>query len=653
MILVIAEKPSLGRAISAAMGNGYKVLSAFGHLYELQEPDFYLPDTVPRNKNGGKVWRMEDLPIIPEKWGRVAKSGSKDQVKTIAAALKSATVVINAGDPDREGQLLIDEIIEECKYKGRVDRVWLTSLTDEGIRDAFARMKPNSEYRGFRDSAEVRSKSDWLVGMNLTRAWTVANRTLISIGRVQTPTLAIVVARDLLIENFKPTSYFTITASINHANGTYTAKWKPADTNARGFDLDGRLIDKAIAHGVASACQGKQGAITTFKVEDKKRSSPLLFSLSELQKVASSKYGIGVKETLDIAQHLYEVEKVTSYPRTDCRYLGEDQHTDLARITSQLASKYGVSTDSTLKHAAFNNKKVTAHTAIVPTGKSADHLTGDSKKIYDLIAKSVIAAFMPPESYQSISATANISGHDFVATGKRVTNPGWTAIYQSGGESSKEDDEDEIAIPLMKQGDSAQASNVTINDLETKPPARFTEGTLVEAMSSVHKLVDDPAQAAKLKETLGIGTEATRANIIETLFKRAWIEKIGKSKQIQSTESARQIIKALPDTLTSPVMTAQWEDALSGIVENRITPEQYMQSINDFVRYQITQVHAISGLSGASGKAETAPCPVCGKTARRLESKKKKGAFFWVCENKGHGLMSDDKGKPGKLFGPR
>lgn len=657
MILVIAEKPSLGRAISAAMGGGYKVLSAFGHLYELQEPDYYLPNTVPLNSKGSKVWRMEDLPIIPDKWGRIAKRESKDQVKTIAAALKSATLVINAGDPDREGQLLIDEIIEECGYKGPVDRVWLTSLTEDGIREAFKKKKSNSEYRGFRDSAEVRSKADWLVGMNLTRAWTVTNRSLISIGRVQTPTLAIVVARDLLIENFKPTSHFSVTAVISHQNGSYLSKWKPADTGAKGFDLEGRLVDRSIAEKVVSDCHGQSGVITAFKVEDKKRSAPLLFSLSELQKAASAKYGIGVKETLDIAQNLYEVEKVTSYPRTDCRYVGEDQHTDLARVTSQLAPKYGVTSDPSLKHAAFNDKKVTAHTAIVPTGKNADHLTGDKKKIFDLIAKSVVAAFMPPESYQSISASATVSGYEFYATGKRVTNPGWTAIYQKSGDSTKDEDEDEVAIPLMRQVDPVVVSDISVNDLETKPPARFTEGTLVEAMASVHKLVDDPAQAAKLKETLGMGTEATRANIIETLFKRGWIKNIGKSKQIISTDDARQIISALPDTLTSPVMTAQWEDALSGIVEGRVTADQYMKSISDFVRYQIGQVRPISGLAGSSGKggspSATATCPVCGKNARRLESKKKKGAFFWVCENKEHGLMGDDGGKPGKLFEPR
>jgi DNA topoisomerase-3 len=659
MILVIAEKPSLGRSISAAMGSEYKVLSAFGHLYELQEPDYYLPDTVPRNTKGAKVWRMEDLPIMPDKWTRIAKKESKDQIKTIAAALKSATLVINAGDPDREGQILIDEIIEECKYTGPVDRVWLTSLTKEGIREAFKNKKPNSEYRGFSQSAEVRSKADWLVGMNLTRAWTVTNRKLISIGRVQTPTLAIVVARDLLIEHFKPTDHFSVSAVITHPNGTYTAKWKPADTSGKGFDWEGHLIDRSIAEQIVSTCQGKRGTITEFKIKDKQRNAPLLFSLNELQKVAFAKYGIGVKETLDIAQALYEVEKVTSYPRTDCRYVGEDQHVELGIIARQLAGKYGVTVDPTLKHATFNDKQITAHTAIVPTGNPADHLTGDQKKIFDLIAKSVVAVFMPPESYQSISVTAAISPeYSFYATGKRVTHPGWTAIDQKADNSANQDDEDSAAIPLMQQGDEVFASAVRVNDLQTKPPARFTQGTLIEAMTSVNKLIDDPVQAAQLKDTLCIGTDATRANIMETLFKRGWIiETSGKKNpQILSTEEARQIVKALPDTLTSPVMTAQWEEALSGVVDGRVTPEQYMKSISDFVRYQISQVHSISGLVKPSSdgvSAGTEPCPVCGKNARRMESKKKKGSFFWVCENKEHGLMSDDNGKPGKLFESR
>lgn len=650
MKLVIAEKPSLAKAIRAAVGSDYTVTNAFGHIYEQAEPDDYLPDDLPRSKKTGKkIWRMEDLPIVPTAWKKYPKPDAKEQIGKIRDLLKSAAEVINAGDPDREGQLLIDEILDELRYKGPVKRVWLQSLTPDAIRAAFAKLKPNSEYKPLSDAATARSRADWLVGMNLTRAWTLKNNGLISVGRVQTPTLALVVRRDLEIEHFKPQDYFDVVVQVAHAKGTFPAKWKPAATDTPAFDSEGRLIDKATAEAIARKAQG-QGVISAYKADKKSRSAPLPYSLSALQKAASAKYGFGAQKVLDLAQQLYE-EQLTTYPRTDCQYLAEDQQAEAFRAVSRLASSYGVQVRSQ-KHAAFNDSKVTAHTAIIPTGADASKLTGDAAKLYDMIARATVALFMPAEEYLAVSATFTTAGENFVATGKQVLSPGWTALYSGARD---DDEEEQPALPAMQQGDPATGKSAQVKAMQTKPPARFTEGTLIDAMANIHRYITDPAAKAKLKETSGIGTEATRANVLETLFKRGWIEK--KGKQIISTTTGRAVVKALPDTLTDPVTTARWEDHLSNIAGGKLDAARFEAAIAEFVKEQLAQVKTASGAtasksSGQPGKErKTAKCPVCGNVATRLESKKKPGSYFWSCENKDHGLLSDDNGKPGKPFG--
>jgi DNA topoisomerase-3 len=650
MKLVIAEKPSLARAIREAIGADYTVTNAFGHIYEQAEPDDYLPDNVPRTAKGTKKWRIEDLPIIPATWLKNPKPDAKEQIGKIRDLLKVASEVVNAGDPDREGQLLIDEILDELHYCGLVKRVWLQSLTPEAIRSAFARLKPNSEYKPLSDAATARSRADWLVGMNLTRAWTIKNGGLISVGRVQTPTLALIVRRDLEIENFKAQNYFEVHASVQHANGTFTARWKPASTDGPGFDSEGRLIDKARAESIATKAKG-QGVIAQYKAEKKSRQAPLPFSLSALQKAASAKHGLGAQQVLDIAQSLYEAQ-LTSYPRTDCQHLGEDQLSELFRVAQDLATGFKVQV-ANRKHPAFNNSKVTAHTAIVPTGKDASRLSGPQAKVYDMIARSTVALFMQPEESIAASVVFSCQSENFVATGKRVTAPGWTALY--GGQVD-EDDEDEPTLPEMKQDDPATGAGAQIKSLKTKPPARFTEGTLIDAMANIHRFITDPAAKAKLKETSGIGTEATRSNIIETLFKRVWLEKRG--KQIISTDSGRAVVKALPAQLTDPVTTARWEDHLSSIAAGSLAREKFEAAIAGFIAEQLVLVKTATGAAtqqsgnpGGKGGAPTAKCPECGAQARRMESRKKPGKFFWACENRDHGLLADENGKPGKPFG--
>ena len=655
MDLVIAEKPSLAKSIRAAVGSKYTVTNAFGHIYELAGPDEYLPSSVPLNKRkDGKVWRIEDLPIIPAQWIRHPKRDASDQIKEIKKLLKGASLVINAGDPDREGQLLIDEILEELGYKGPVKRVWLTSLTPEGIQAAFAKMRDNREYRPLRDAADVRSKADWLVGMNLTRAWTVRNHVLISVGRVQTPTLALVVRRDLEIESFVPKDYFEVVATVKHANGTFAARWKPRSADGPGFDSEGRLTDRRIAEQMAALGKG-QGRIEQYKAEPKKQGAPLPFSLSALQKAASAKLSLGAKQVLDLAQELYE-SQYTTYPRTDCQYLGEDQLDEVYKAASKLAPGYKVQVSKT-KHAAFNDAKVTAHTAIVPTGKDASSLSGNAARLYDMIARATVALFMPPQEYMATSVVVGLGGEQWAASGKRVLKAGWKALY--GGQDADEDDEDrQPALPEMARGDPATGVSAEVKGLQTKPPARFTEGTLIDAMANIHRYIEDAAAKAKLKETSGIGTEATRANIIETLFKRGWIERKGKSKNIISTSSGRAVVAALPVELTDPVTTARWEDFLSSVAEGKLDAGKFQEAIEKFVKQQLGKVGETQmpadpsrgGKGSASAERVTAPCPVCGQSARRLESSKRKGYFFWACENRDHPPLQDDGGKPGEPF---
>jgi DNA topoisomerase-3 len=311
-MVVIAEKPSLARAIRDALppDPARTVVAARGHLLEPAPPDDYLPDALPRTKKGGKVWRWQDLPILPSAaggWRKRPRMGARKQITEIRSALASAERVVNAGDPDREGQLLIDEIIAHCGYRGPVDRVWLQSLTPEAIRAAFGTLRPNAAYQPLSRAAEARQRADWVVGMNLTRAWTLSAGRLLSVGRVQTPTLALVVARDREIEEFRPHDFFEVHAGLRAAAGGFVARWRPTNTDGPGFDPEGRLIDRAAAERiVARARAARRGAIIEYRAEKKARAAPLPYSLSSLQKVASARLGLGAQQVLDAAQALYE-----------------------------------------------------------------------------------------------------------------------------------------------------------------------------------------------------------------------------------------------------------------------------------------------------------------------------------------------------------
>ena len=564
MKLIIAEKPSLGRAIAGFIGsvkggdghivckNETVVTWAFGHLFEQATPDDY----------GFKRWDLKDLPIIPAQWKELPRKDAKKQLKIIGDLLKKADMVIHAGDPDREGQAIIDDILRHFKYKGRVRRLWLAALDDDSIKKAFAALKDNTAYKSLYDAAKARSKADWLVGMNGTRYYTLKSNQpgVKSVGRVQTPTLAMVVERDLRIEQFKPVDYYNIKAVFDAG---FSADWQPKEKT----DEDGRCLDKAYAEAVAKRIKGKTGTIVKYDKQRKKEAPPLPHSLSSLQKEASSRFGFSAQKVLDLAQSLYETHKATTYPRTDCRYLPVAQHADAKKILTAIGAK---NVDLARRHAAFDDKKITAHHAIIPTGVKPAKLTADEQKLYDLICTSYAQLFMPDHVYDAVKIAVEIDGETFTATGKTVIEQGWK-------ESAKE-----TTLPALKTGDKTVCTDATVEAKKTQPPKRFTDGTLVEAMANIHTIIEDEATRKILKENAGIGTEATRAGIIENLVKRGFLER--KDKAIISTPKGRALVQSLPKEVKSAVLTAQFETALSDVAAGKNSADTFLRDIEAFVK---------------------------------------------------------------------
>ncbi len=649
MRLFIAEKPSLGRAIAAGLGeaekrNGYIecgpdiVTWCFGHLLEMDQPEAY--------DEKYKTWKKEDLPILPNAFNASVRKDAAAQMKIIGKLLQDAECVVNAGDPDREGQLLVDEVLEYHDYAGSCQRIWLAALDDKSVKKALSSMTDNNDYTGLRDAARARSQADWLVGMNCTRAMTLVGRDagsqgVLSLGRVQTPTLALVVNRDLVIENFKPHPYFSLHVEILHDAGTFTGTFQPLDIQ-KGLDDQGRLINPDEAFRIKKEVSGQAGKIIEAVTEKKKKNPPLPHCLSSLQKAASAKLGMGAKQVLDVAQALYE-KKLSTYPRSDCRYLPDEQFQEAGNILAALANLPGLeqlaeNTDSSIKSAAYDTKKVTAHHAIIPTGETPSNLSDDESALYRMIAQSFCIQFYAAMEFEAQKILTGINNTVWKSTGRTILNPGWTAFIR---EQEDEDAEDQV-LPGVHQNDGITAAQVDIKSQKTKPPARFTEGTLIEAMANIHRFIEDAEAKKTLKENEGIGTEATRAGIIETLKARHLLEL--QKKNIISTDLGRQLVKMAPEVLTDPVTTAKWESRLSAIADGK-------ESLSGFMTDQSIQVpelvKAIFALQLAPLPG-THLCPECGRPLRRQKSQK--GSWYWGCFNQdGHAtpvFLNDKNGKP-------
>lgn len=658
--LFIAEKPSMGRAIAQGLeALGDKSRSAdgcihigsdtvtwlFGHILEQYSPDEY--------DEKYKRWHIEDLPIVPSVWKLKVKPDAKKQYKIVSALAKEADEIIHAGDPDREGQLLVDELLAHIgvlKTKP-VKRILLNALDVKSVQEALNHIRPNDEFVGLRNSALARSRADWLIGMNLSRIYTILARSagydsVVNVGRVKTPTMGLVVRREIEIRTFKPVTFFTPQVEFRHANGSFRAKWKVQEQD--GVDEEGRILKKDLAEEILTASSVPPAKIES--VEQKKGTSPqrLPYSLSALQIDAGKIFGFGYspQEVLDTQQALYE-KKLTSYPRSDCDYLPENQLGDAAAILKNLAAadssleRFIEKADLSIKSRAWNDKKISAHHAIVPTTvetKLSD-LSEKEKNLYMLIAKSYIAQFYPAQEFLSTKVELSAGGEMFTASGKVILQQGWKSLYQN---DTKEDEEEQQSLPDMQQGDSVEFAGGKIVEGVTKPPARFTPATLLKAMKEIHKYVHDKELAASLKECSGIGTEATRAGMIDELEKRGFIKKAGKN--FVPTEIASSMCRILPESLIYPDLTARWEDALDKIGKKEM-------SLADFGAQQKRFLDEL--LAGAKEAKIPPPrnlplCPACKKPLRRRKSKK--GTWFWSCSGYPDctKAFADERGKPGK-----
>ncbi|MEC4748591.1 DNA topoisomerase 3 [Methylomicrobium sp. Wu6] len=657
MRLFIAEKPSVAKAIAGELGitgkgDGYiecgndTVSWCFGHMLEQAEPDEYTDNAVPRGKNGKKIWRVEELPIIPTTWILKPKDDAKKQLAVIGKLLKESVEVVNAGDPDREGQLLVDEVLDHFRNSKPVRRFWVSAQDSVSVQRGLAALKENHSYVGWADAARARQRADWLIGMNLSRAYTLraqrgGSRALLTVGRVQTPTLALVVARDREIEAFKPIHYHTIPAEIQHAGGSFTAVWKAKEDQA-GFDPEGCLVDTTIANTIVSKVTGKSGTIAEYKQEAKKQNQPLAFALSDITLLTSNKFGYSAEDVLNTCQALYETHKMTSYPRTDCAYLPESQHADapcvldaIKHINPELVGIVD-GADPRIKSKTWDDSKITAHHGIIPTmhkGSKAG-LSDKERNIYELIVLAYLAQFYPVHEYMKTTVGAVVEGESFSASGKVVTHNGWRDVFQEADDENGKDLEEggSQCLPAMKNGDDVTCILATRKDSKTKPPARFTEGTLLRAMENIHKFVSDPEHKKMLRDGDGIGTSATRASILSELKRREFVEL--KGKQIVSTTLGRSVIDALPEIVKSPVLTALYERMLKGIEQGTAELGAFIARQEAFIRDQVAKANAgsvtIAGVKEAVPVSSLNKCMACGSGLSRRPSKKK-GHYWWGC----------------------
>lgn len=670
MRLYIAEKPSVARVLAAELGQTKKgdgwlqcgsdfVTWAFGHLLEMAMPEAYNPAFA--------KWRAEDLPILPSDWQMLPKNddGAKKQLQLIGRMLKAATEVVNAGDPDREGQLLVDEILHANGYQGPVKRFWVSAQDSVSIQRGLAALQDNASFKGFADAAIARGRADWLIGMNLSRAFTLsarrggADKTLLTVGRVQTPTLAMVVARDREIEAFKAVSYITITATFQHANGSFKGRWKPREGQP-GLDEQGRLSDPEVAKALLKAIAGKPGTITAHKTEEKSDPLPRPFSLGTLTFAASKRWGYGAEDVLKAAQSLYEAKLVT-YPRTDCEYLPESQHADARAVLAAMKTTFPQlarlvdNADPSRKSRAWNDEKITAHHGMIPTQHRGNPgtLSEIEQNLYQLVARTYLAQFYPDHQYLATAVGVTVEEQDFAANGRVITEPGWQKILKpEEPDEKKDDDEGPQELPAMAEKDPVTCLKGEKKEKKTKPPPRFTEGTLVKAMENVHKFVEDPELKKLLKEEDGIGTPATRATIISELKRRKFLE--GKKKALVSTELGRSLVDALPDAVKSPVLTAVYERDFKEIQAGKASIEAFLAKQSEFVTTQVREANGRATV--VAGAAQEGPeCPVC-KSGRLRRVPGKQGHFWscsrWRADEPCKATWEDDDGKPA-FHGPK
>ncbi|WP_431064510.1 DNA topoisomerase III [Methylotuvimicrobium sp.] len=663
--LYLCEKPSQAKDIARVLGanqrrDGYFegpqtiVTWCFGHLLEMAAPEDYDPEL--------KTWRFETLPIIPGQWVWKVRKDAKKQYNIIVGLFKKVDEIVISTDADREGESIAREVMDRGGWKGPVSRLWLSALDDQSIRKALANRLPGERTASLYAAAVSRSKADWLVGMSLSRLYTLSARQsgyeggVMSVGRVQTPTLKLVVDRDRTIENFKPVPYYDVMATFQPSDReSLTGQWQVPDDLS---DDEGRCLKRAAAQAVADRCRGKTAVISSAVTKRVKESAPLPYSLSALQQEASNRLGMGAQQVLDTAQALYETHKLTTYPRTDCDYLPQAQYESAADIIEVLKGDDEFRTiaecaDSSIRSKAWNDNKITAHHAIIPTGvKRKRALDTNESRLYGLIVRRYLAQFYHDHEYDQTMIELAMGDDRFKSTGKRVIEAGWKLALQTSDQLHKNDQQDmndqETELPKLSKDDRVSVVDCRVDDKQTKPPARYTEGTLIQAMKNVGKFVENPALKKRLKETSGIGTEATRASIIELLLKRGFIDK-QKKNYLVSSDKARSLIDALPEPVKDPATTAVWEQALEDIAQGNGNPDRFVEDQARMVTRLVEQVRqgVPAELKALGANTPSYECPECGHPLVRRNGKK---GFFWGCRQypECQVVLPDDNGKPGK-----
>lgn len=629
--LIIAEKPSVANDIAKTLGgftkhdeyfenDEYVLSSAVGHLLEIAVPEEY---DVKRGK-----WSFTHLPMIPPHFALnpIAKTESRLKVLNKLIKRKDVTTLINACDAGREGELIFRLIAQHAKAKQPVKRLWLQSMTANAIREGFKQLRSDEEMRPLADAARCRSEADWLIGINGTRAMTAFNSKeggfyLTTVGRVQTPTLSIVVEREEKIKKFVPRDYWEVRAEFVCAAGIYEGRWLDQKFKKDENDPEKRaerLWSKAAADSIAAACRGKQGVVTE---ESKPTTSmaPALFDLTSLQREANGRFGFSAKNTLGLAQALYEKHKVLTYPRTDSRHLPEDYIGTVKSTMEALAENNNyhqfakqISKNGWVKpnKRIFDNTKISDHFAIIPTGVAPKNLSEPEQKLYDLVTRRFMAVFFPPAEFLVTTRFTEVSGHQFKTEGKVMTNPGWLAIY---GKDTTGDDKDGANLVPVAKGEKVLTEKVTANGLVTKPPARYSEATLLSAMEGAGKLVDSDelrdAMAGK-----GLGTPATRAAIIEGLLTEKYL--IREGRELIPTAKASQLMTLLRglgvNELTAPELTGEWEYKLSQMEKGKISREEFMREIAQMTQIIVKRAKEYDNdtIPGEYATLQT-PCPNC------------------------------------------
>jgi DNA topoisomerase-3 len=639
MRVFLCEKPSQGKDIARVLGAGQRgngcysgagvvVTWCIGHLVEAVPPEGYGEQY--------KRWAIEQLPILPERWRVEPKAATAAQFKVVQQLVAKAGELVIATDADREGEMIAREIIDLCGYHGPIQRLWLSALNDASIRKALGALKPSAETLPLYYSALARSRADWLIGMNLSRLFTLLGRQagytgVLSVGRVQTPTLKLVVDRDREIARFVSMPYWAVDVLLSHAGQSFTASWIPPEGST---DAAGRCLQQPVAQQAADRIRAARDAqVVSVDTERVREAPPLPFDLGTLQEVCSKQLGLDVQETLDIAQALYETHKATTYPRSDSGYLPESMLAEVPAVLDAL-----LATDPSLRpligqldrnqrSRAWNDGKVTAHHGIIPTLEPAKLLAMSEKElaVYQLIRGRYLAQFLPHHEFDRTVAQLACGGQSLVAVGKQIAVIGWGEVLATPGpdDADGEDAQRSQVLPALHAGLSCPVGKVDLKALKTLPPKPYTQGELIKAMKTVAKFVTDPRLKQKLRDTTGIGTEATRANIINGLIGRGYLVKKGRA--VRASDAAFTLIDAVPSAIADPGTTAVWEQALDMIEAGQMALDTFIEKQSVWVGQLVQQYR------GATLSLKLPPAPACPQCGAPMQQRTGKSGAFWSC----------------------